>query len=58
LKPTLKEQCNDVLRHLVHTGAFLFRMCHNTDEKCEERYAEWQDALEKAERLIEELPDG
>lgn len=58
MKPTLKEQCNDVLRHLSSTGAFLFRVCNNRDEKCQERFAEWKIALEKAERMIEELPDG
>ncbi len=58
MKPTLKEQCNDVLRHLVSTGAFLFRVCARNSPECETRWAEWQVALEKAERMIEEIHDG
>jgi hypothetical protein len=59
LKPTLKEKSNDVLRHLVSTGAFIFRSCdNNKDHYCKKRLADWKKALEKAERMIEELPDG
>lgn len=58
MKASLKEQCNDVLRHLVHSGAYLFRDCKNRQENCEERWEKWQKALEKAQKMIEEITDG
>ena len=56
--PSLREQCNDVLRHLINSGAFLFRDCVKQQQDCQHRYELWQEALKKAERLIEEITDG
>lgn len=58
MKPTLKEKCNDILRHLTSTGALKFRDCKPLAPECAKKYKEWEEALLKAERMIEELPDG
>lgn len=58
MKPPLKEQCNDVLRHLVSSGAFLFRDCVHDRQECQKRYDLWQEALAKAEKMIGKITDG
>lgn len=54
----MKEQYNDVLRHLVNSGAYIFRACNPQSVECKEKYDKWLEALEKAERMIEEIADG
>ncbi len=58
MKASVKEQYNDVLRHLVNSGAYIFRACNPQSVECKEKYDKWLEALEKAERMIEEIADG